>query len=196
MNNSAVSRTIAPEHIDEVLREADLLYSPNEIQAAYDRIAAAITKTLLETLGRYSNPLILVVPIGGLFPATEIISRLDFPLAVDYIHATRYQGDVTGKTLDLLVRPRASLEGRPVIVIDDILDEGITLAAILDFCRANGASQVFSAVLAEKQHNRKPALQHADFTGLVVEDRYVFGCGMDYKGYLRNVRGIHAVKGL
>lgn len=190
------SDTISPEHIDEVLREADCLYTPEEIAAAYDRMAAAITETLDKRMGRYGNPLILAVPIGGLFPAAEIISRLEFPLEVDYIHATRYQGGISGKEPEIRVRPRTPIKDRTVIIIDDILDEGITLAAILDFCRESGARHVFSAVLAEKHHDRKPAIRHADFTGLVVEDRYVFGCGMDYRGYLRNVRGIHAVRGL
>ncbi|VFN05941.1 MAG: hypoxanthine phosphoribosyltransferase [Candidatus Kentron sp. G] len=195
MSNPAISRPLPPERIDEVLRQADLLYSPDEIRLAYDRMAFAITQTLAETLGRYGNPLILAVPIGGLFPAMEIIPRLDFPLEVDYIHATRYQGETAGGRLRFLARPRICLKDRTVIVIDDILDEGITLAAILDFCRDSGARAVFSAVLAQKQHERKPAIRHADFTGLAVEDRYVFGCGMDYKGYLRNLRGIYAVKG-
>jgi len=183
---------LPPEQVDKILREADLLCTPEEVESAYDRIAVAIT----ETLGRTGNPLILIVPIGGVFPAAEIISRLDFALEVDYIHATRYRGDTTGKDLHFLARPQASLEGRTIIVIDDILDEGPTLAAILEFCKKSGAHKVYSAVLAEKRHNRKPTIQHADFTGLTVEDRYVFGCGMDYKGYLRNVRGIYAVKGL
>jgi len=183
-------------HIDEVLREADLLYTPAQVASAYDRIAASITETLTKNLGRYPDPLILVVPIGGIFPGAQIISRLDFPLEVDYLHATRYQGGTTGREIEIPVRPRAPLRGRPVVIIDDILDEGLTLAAVVDFCWAAGACQVLSAVLAEKKHDRKPAIQHADFTGLVVEDRYVFGCGMDYKEYLRNVTGIYAVKGM
>nr|VFK80210.1 MAG: hypoxanthine phosphoribosyltransferase [Candidatus Kentron sp. SD] len=192
MNPPTKLPSIPGQEIDKILREADLLRAPDEIESAYDRIAAAITKTL----GRYANPLILVVPIGGLFPAANIIGRLDFPLEVDYIHATRYRGDTTGKDLRFLSLPRTPLEDRTVIVIDDILDEGPTLAGILDFCRENRARKVYSAVLVEKDHDRKPAIRHADFMGLTVEDRYVFGCGMDYKGYLRNTPGIHAVKGL
>nr|VFK54380.1 MAG: hypoxanthine phosphoribosyltransferase [Candidatus Kentron sp. TUN]VFK61857.1 MAG: hypoxanthine phosphoribosyltransferase [Candidatus Kentron sp. TUN]VFK70481.1 MAG: hypoxanthine phosphoribosyltransferase [Candidatus Kentron sp. TUN] len=192
MNPPTTQPSISPDQVDKVLREADLLCTPDEVRSAYDRIAAAIT----ETFGSDSNPLILAVPIGGLFPAAEIISRLDFALEVDYIHATRYRGDTTGHDLHFLARPRISLAGRTVIVIDDILDEGPTLAGILDFCEKSSAHRVYSAVLAEKIHDRKPTIQHADFTGLTVEDRYVFGCGMDYKGYLRNVQGIYAVKGL
>nr|VFK32004.1 MAG: hypoxanthine phosphoribosyltransferase [Candidatus Kentron sp. MB]VFK35030.1 MAG: hypoxanthine phosphoribosyltransferase [Candidatus Kentron sp. MB]VFK77120.1 MAG: hypoxanthine phosphoribosyltransferase [Candidatus Kentron sp. MB] len=192
MTSPAMSPALTPEQIDKVFDEADLLYGPEEIESAYDRIAAAIT----ETLGRYSNPLVLAAPTGGLFPATEIISRLDFALEVDYIHVTRYRGDITGNELHFLARPQTSLRDRTIIVIDDILDEGPTLTAILDFCRESGAQKVYSAVLVEKDHDRKTGILHADFTGLVVQDRYVFGCGMDYKGYLRNVRGIYAVKGL
>nr|VFK03019.1 MAG: hypoxanthine phosphoribosyltransferase [Candidatus Kentron sp. H] len=193
---NAPSPALRPEEMDRVLHEADLLYTPEEIDAAYDGMAAAITRTLTERLGRYGNPLVLAVPIGGLFPATAIVSRLDFPLAVDYIHATRYRGGTTGKELHFLSYPRTPLHGRAVIVMDDILDEGVTLAAILDYCRKNGASPVFSAVLVEKRHNRGSGIRHADFTGLPVADRYVFGAGMDYKGYLRNAPGIYAVRGL
>jgi hypoxanthine phosphoribosyltransferase len=85
------------------------------------------------------------------------------------------------------------LRDRTVLVVDDILDEGLTLAAIVDFCRQQGARAVYSAVLVEKVHDRKSAAVEADFIGIKVEDRYVFGYGMDYHGYLRNVRGIYAV---
>nr|VFJ67008.1 MAG: hypoxanthine phosphoribosyltransferase [Candidatus Kentron sp. FM]VFJ77239.1 MAG: hypoxanthine phosphoribosyltransferase [Candidatus Kentron sp. FM]VFK16621.1 MAG: hypoxanthine phosphoribosyltransferase [Candidatus Kentron sp. FM] len=141
MNGPAASRPPSPERIDEVLREADLLYSPEEIRLAYDGMAFTITQTLAETPGRYSNPLILAVPIGGLFPAMEIIPRLDFPLEVDY---SATGGKTAGGRLHFLARPRTCLKGRTVIVIDDILDEGVTLAAILDFCRDSGARTVFS----------------------------------------------------
>jgi hypoxanthine phosphoribosyltransferase len=87
------------------------------------------------------------------------------------------------------------VRGRQVLVVDDILDEGVTLAAIMDFLRGQGAARVRSAVLVEKLHERKSGLRHADFVGLQVEDRYVFGYGMDYKGYLRNAPGIYAVSG-
>jgi len=88
------------------------------------------------------------------------------------------------------------LSGRVVVVVDDILDEGLTLTEILDWCRGAGAARVYSAVLVHKRHDRKPGLRRADFTGLEVPDRYVFGYGMDYRGYLRNAPGIFAVRGL
>ena len=111
----------------------------------------------------------------------------------NYLHATRYQGTRGGAVLKWITRPSQDLRGRTVLVVDDILDEGLTLAAILDYCREQGASAVYSAVLVEKKHDRKAANQQADFVGLHIEDRYVFGYGMDYHGYLRNVKGIYAV---
>ena len=93
----------------------------------------------------------------------------------------------------MVVQPRIPLQGRTVLVLDDILDEGNTLAAVLEYCRQAGAARVFSAVLVTKLHERLVKGITADFVGLEVEDLYVFGFGMDYKGYLRNLNGIYAL---
>ena len=177
---------------DEALKTGDLLCTPAEVDGAIDRLAREIT---WELSGR--RPLLLAVMLGGMIPAARLACRLDFPLDLDYAHATRYRGDTRGAELHWYAKPRAPLEGRTVLVVDDILDEGLTLAAVLAHCRELGAQAVYSAVLVHKCHDRKsPALERADFTGLEVPDRYVFGCGMDYKGQLRHLRGIYAVKGL
>ncbi|MFZ5594374.1 MAG: hypoxanthine-guanine phosphoribosyltransferase [Pseudomonadota bacterium] len=170
-----------------VYAKADRLWSLKEIEAALDCMAADITATLAD-----KNPLVLCVMNGGLIPAGGLLPRLDFPLQLDYIHATRYRGATQGGVLHWVVKPSHSLEDRVVLLIDDILDEGVTLAAVIDYCKAEGASEVYSAVLVEKLHDRKNGLQ-ATFKGLDVEDRYVFGYGMDYKGYYRNAPGIYAV---
>lgn len=180
--------SVTPEEALRVYRSADRLYSASEVEQAIDEMARAITEQLAE-----SNPLVLCVLTGALVPTGKLLTRLDFPLQIDYVHATRYRGDTSGGELDWIVRPATPLAGRTVLVVDDILDEGITLAAILRDCRREGAVAVHSAVLVEKQHDRKNGLQ-ADFVGLQVEDRYVFGYGMDYKGYWRNAPGIFAVK--
>lgn len=176
---------------EKVLREADALYSAAEVEAAFDRMALAIAALLRER-----SPVVLPVMIGGLVPAGRLLARLDFPLELDYVHATRYEGGVKGESLRWRTRPGIPLRDRVVLVIDDILDEGFTLAAILEHCRAEGAREVYSAVLVHKHHDRRKAVEKADFTGLEIGDRYVFGSGMDYHGYLRNVSGIYAVRGL
>jgi hypoxanthine phosphoribosyltransferase len=174
-----------------VLREADRLHSAEQVAAAYDRMAAEIGAKL-----KGSNPLVLCVMIGGMVPTVEILRRMDFPHEVDYLHATRYRGETSGSNIVWKVSPSAKLEGRTVLVIDDILDEGHTLVAIQNAIRAQNVKALYTAVLAEKLHNRRHPEARADFIGLAVPDRYVFGGGMDYKNHLRFAPGIYAVKGL
>ncbi len=174
----------------QVLAAADQLYSQSEVEAALDRMAADIQQAIGD-----ADPLLLCVMTGGLVAASELFTRLEFPVQLDYLHATRYRGTRGGSELKWITRPSQSLQERVVLVVDDILDEGLTLAAILAYCREQGASAVYSAVLVEKLHQRRASSLTADFVGLQVEDRYVFGYGMDYHGYWRNVRGIFAVAG-
>lgn len=181
--------TITPEQIREVYAEADCLHSRSEVEAAISRMAEAITATLED-----KNPLVLTVMSGGLIPAGILLPQLEFPLHIDYIHASRYRGNTSGGELHWRVEPRFDVAGRCVLLVDDILDEGLTLQAIIQWCREQGASEVYSAVLVEKLHERNVGVV-ADFVGLKVEDRYLFGYGMDYKEGLRNAPGIFAVKG-
>ena len=169
------------EEIERVLEGADQLVAQAEVEAALDRMAANIEQRLSG-----QNPLLLCVMTGGLIVSSELFTRLQFPVQLDYLHATRYQGTKGGRVLKWITRPSQDLKGRTLLVVDDILDEGLTLAAILEYCREQG-------VLVEKIHERKPDDLRADFVGLRVEDRYLFGYGMDYHGYLRNLKGIYAV---
>lgn len=173
-----------------VFESADCLYSKNDVEQAIIRLSSEITEKL-----RDENPIILCVMNGGLVPAGLLITHLNFPLQVDYLHATRYRGETVGSNLNWLAKPQFDLKDRVVLVIDDILDEGLTLKEILAYCRQQGVKALYSAVLVEKLHDRKKGEQHADFIGLQVADRYVFGYGMDYKGFLRNAPGIYAVQG-
>jgi hypoxanthine phosphoribosyltransferase len=181
--------SISPAEAAAVLRDADCLYSVADVERAFDAMAAAITDRLKD-----ANPILLCVMNGGMVPTGHLIPRLNFPLQVDYVHATRYRDRLHGNELHWLAEPHIALEGRTVLVIDDILDEGVTLQAILEDCTRRGAKEVLSAVLVEKLHDRKHGARHADFIGLPVEDRYVFGYGMDYKGFLRNAPGIFAAR--
>ncbi len=178
-----------PMEAQRVRDAADCLRSADEVAAAYDRLAAAIT---VEYAGK--NPLVLCVMIGGLVPTAEILKRVVFPFELDYLHATRYRGATSGGELVWKQQPTAALEGRQVLVIDDILDEGHTLAAIRKTLLELRPASLKVAVLAEKLHDRRAPGAQAEFIGLSVEDRYVFGCGMDYKEYWRQLPAIYAVK--
>jgi hypoxanthine phosphoribosyltransferase len=178
---------MTPEVAEQVLAAAQPLYSQAEVERALDRLAVEIGAKL-----RTRNPILLCVLNGALIPMGHLLTRLDFPLRHDYIHATRYRGGTSGSELEWIARPKTSLAGETVLIIDDILDEGVTLAGIVDACRTAGAKAVYTAVLVEKRHARGNGFS-ADFVGLEVDDRYVFGFGMDYKGFLRNAAGIFAV---
>ena len=172
----------------EQVLEADLLHSAEAVTAALDRLAAAITARLADR-----DPVILIVMHGALIPGGRLLSRLPFPCQVGYLHATRYQGGTRGGELHWIAPPSVPVTGRVVLVVDDIFDEGVTLKAILEELRRLGAQEVYSAVLVDKIHNQKVDLA-VDFVGLKVEDRYVFGAGMDYHDHLRNLPAIYAVK--
>ena len=170
-----------------VYRAAECLHDEATVRAAVDRLAGEVTATL-----RDKNPLLLCPMTGGVVLAGHLLPQLDFPLEFDYIHATRYAGALQGGELTWKVTPAADLAGRHVLVVDDVLDRGITLAALVDFCHREGAASVLTLVLVDKRCQRKADIE-ANFVGLTTPDRYLFGWGMDYKGYLRNVPGIYAV---
>ncbi len=178
-----------PEQIQKIYDSATCLFTTKEVEAALDRMAIKIHEQLSD-----KNPVILCVMVGGLVPLGNLLPRLDFPLEVDYVHATRYRGEVCGGELHWKVKPSLDLYGRTVLVVDDILDGGVTLAAILAEVKSLGATKVYSAVLVDKHHKRvENGLKHADFVGLEVDDHYIFGYGMDYNEYLRNAPGIFVV---
>ncbi|MBA4697621.1 MAG: hypoxanthine-guanine phosphoribosyltransferase [Legionella sp.] len=178
-----------PTQMKAVYEKATCLYTTKEVEAALDRMAINIHEQLHD-----KNPVLLCVMIGGLVPMGNLLPRLDFPLEVDYVHATRYTGEIKGGTLQWKVKPRVNLKDRTVLVVDDILDGGRTLAAIMDEVKAMGATEVYSAVLVDKNCERdEDGLTSANFVGLHVDDHYIFGYGMDYKEYLRNAPGIFVV---
>jgi hypoxanthine phosphoribosyltransferase len=176
------------QEAERVFAGADRLYTREEVETALDRMAVAVTLKL-----RDHNPLILCLMLGAVVVTGKLLTRLRFPLQLEYIHATRYRGATRGGELEWLRLPRDRIRGRTVLIVDDILDEGITLKAITSACREAGASAVYSAVLLDKQLDKPKQFPRADFTGLTIPDRYVFGYGMDYKEYLRNCDGIYAV---
>jgi hypoxanthine phosphoribosyltransferase len=177
------------ELLDKIARlqeEADLVHSQQAVQVALESLAKDIETSLAG-----SNPLVLCLMIGGLTATGWLLPRLSFPLQLDYIHATRYRGDLRGHDLEWHARPMIPVCDRTILLIDDIFDRGETLTQVADDCRMRGARQVFSAVLVRKQ--RAHSGMQPDFIGLEAPDRYLFGCGLDYKNYLRNLPAIYAV---
>lgn len=171
------------------LEDSDLVAGSAEVQSAIDRLAAEVTQAMS---GEY--PLVLVVMGGAVVFAGQLLPKLRFPMDFDYVHATRYGAAVQGGGIDWKVTPPDHVRGRVLLVLDDILDGGETLRAISDRLLALGAKRVRCAVLVEKILARPKPIA-ADFVGLRIPDRFVFGCGMDAKGYWRNLPEIRAIKG-
>lgn len=175
--------------LDEVLAvqsSGECLFDQAAIDAALDRMADRITQLIGD-----SNPVVLCVMTGGIIPAGQLLPRLQFPLELDYIHATRYGKQTRGGDLQWVHRPGIGLKGRVVLLVDDILDQGMTLAAVKSYCESEGAAACYSAVVVDKKIQQSKPIQ-ADFVGVEAVDRYLYGSGMDYKGYLRNQPGIYA----
>jgi hypoxanthine phosphoribosyltransferase len=179
---------MTPETPESVLAQAQELYSAQQVAGVLAGMADEIAAMLSA-----HNPLVLCVMKGAVVFAGQLMPLLRFPLSFDYIHATRYRDQTRGGELDWKFFPSELLRGRHVLVLDDILDQGLTLAAIRDRCLAEGARSFYCAVLLEKMISLpKPIV--ADFVGMRVPDRYVFGCGMDVNGMWRNLPGIYALR--
>lgn len=180
---------ITPERAREILAKGQLIHSEQAIQEAVARVAGEISARLSD-----SNPVVLCVMAGGVIFAGQLLPRLRFPLDFDYLHASRYQQEMQGRSLAWRVAPWISLKDRSVLVIDDILDEGITLSAIRDRILQMGARECLTAVLVDKERAGEKPIK-ADFVALQVPDRFVFGAGMDIHGAWRNLPEIYAFGG-
>lgn len=172
---------------DAIAARAELLVSAADMELALDRMAGEIAAVLAD-----KDPLVLCVMTGAVVAVGRLLPRLGFPLRLDYIHATRYQGATSGGDLAWRYRPSEAIRGEHVLVVDDILDAGVTLDCVARACREDGAASVHTAVLVEKLRPRSPDLA-ADFVGVRVPDRYLIGYGLDYRNYFRNVPGVYAV---
>lgn len=176
------------QQAQQILDSAELIHSEQVVSQTVQQLAAEITQVL-----SHQYPLVFCVMGGAVVFTGQLLPKLRFPLDFDYLHLSRYDKKKQGGTTRWQVEPHETVRDRVVLVLDDILDEGITLAAIRDKILMSGSKAFYSAVLAEKEIG-KPKPYKADFVGLTVPDRYVFGYGMDIEGVWRNLPAIYAVK--
>ena len=177
-----------PNKARAMLANADLIHSEETVQTALAQVAAVICERLAD-----KNPLVLCVMTGGVIFCGQLLPKLAFPLDFDYLHATRYGPETQGGKISWRMAPWTSVKGRTVLVVDDILDEGVTLAAVKESLSRLGAAEVLLAVFTDKINGKQKPIT-ADFVGLTVPDRFVFGFGMDVDGAWRNLPAIYAMK--
>ncbi|MCG2577878.1 hypoxanthine-guanine phosphoribosyltransferase [Dechloromonas sp. XY25] len=171
-----------------MLDNAEVIHDESTVQRAVDEVAAAICARLAD-----KYPLVLCVMTGGIVFCGQLMTKLGFPLDFDYLHATRYGPETQGGKISWRTAPWTSVRGRSVLVVDDILDEGVTLAAVKESLTRMGAAEVLTAVFADKINGKHKPIA-ADFVGLTVPDRFVFGFGMDAGGVWRNLPAVYAMK--
>lgn len=173
----------------ELLRRSTVLATRDDVRAAVDRMAQEVN-------AYYGNrPIVLlIVMTGAVLPAAWLASRLRMPVMMDFVHATRYAGTTEGGEIEFRVPPRINLQNREVLIVDDIYDIGLTLEMIEDYCRARHASSVNSAVLVRKIHDRPTTGNLPRFIGMDIEDKYIFGCGMDAYEHWRHLHEIRALE--
>jgi hypoxanthine phosphoribosyltransferase len=172
----------------QYLQRAEIIHSELAVSQAISDIATKLNQD-------YANkqPVVLSVMSGALFFTGQLLPKLSFPLELYYVHATRYRGELNGNLIEWKVKPTAEVKNRDVLILDDILDEGVTLKAIVDLCKLLGAKEVKVAVLVEKTINKsKPIV--ADYVELLLPNCYVFGCGMDVHNWWRNLPAIYALR--
>lgn len=182
-------KQISTKEIEQTLRNSECLISSIEVSAAYERLAAQLN---LHFAGL--NPIVMVVMNGGLIPAGQLLPHLTFYHRMNYIHATRYRDNQGSNELVWKYKPDIHIENEHILLIDDIFDEGVTLKAIVEELKKEKPASLKCCVLLNKIHDRKVENFNVDFVGINVEDRYVYGCGMDFHGYLRHMPGIYAIK--
>jgi hypoxanthine phosphoribosyltransferase len=175
-----------------LLANAEEIVSADKVQAAVRNVADVLNQRFdNDETGEF--PLVLGVMGGAVVFTGNLLPQLTFPLEFDYIHVTRYGDLDRGGEVVWKVIPRQDVTGRTIIIVDDILDEGETLAHVKQRLLDMGAAEVILAVFADKELGKVKPVQ-ADIVGLTVPNQFVVGFGMDAHGYWRNLPGLWVIR--
>jgi len=174
----------------EIHSSADLLFDRQAVEQGIADLAAKVAKDCEKDF-----PIVLCVMNGGLYLTGQLLRHWDFPMTLDYVHATRYRLATLGKDVLWKAYPQNEIKDRHVIIVDDIFDQGYTLEEIRSYCVKHGARKCSSVFLIRKTHDRKKSSIQPDYVGLECDDCYVYGAGMDLNGHFRNLSSIHFVAG-
>lgn len=180
------------QEVEQLKEKSEMIYSKSAVEKSIAQVAAHMNSALAN-----KAPVFLCVMNGALIFMGQLMTQLNFPLQINYVHASRYQGEIEAKPqIDWIAKPAVELQGRTVVIVEDILDSGLTMQLIYEYCQQQQAKEILTATLVDKQRSREVhGLDHCDFTGLETSNKFLFGYGLDYKGFLRNEPGIFEVSG-
>ncbi|MCP4490531.1 MAG: hypoxanthine-guanine phosphoribosyltransferase [Gammaproteobacteria bacterium] len=176
------------ERAQQVHQEAVPLFDADAVEQSIAELAARVAADCENDF-----PLVLCVMNGGFYLAGQLLRYWEFPLTVDYVHATRYRLATLGEDVLWKSYPQNEIRDRHVLIIDDIFDQGYTLEEVTAYCNQHGAKSCQSIFLIRKTHDHRKADINPDYVGLECGDCYVYGAGMDLNGYFRNLSGIYYI---
>ncbi|MEM8843767.1 MAG: hypoxanthine-guanine phosphoribosyltransferase [Pseudomonadota bacterium] len=179
---------MSAQELQDIKDNSDLIFSSSQIKTAVETIGLELEKSI-----RNKNAILLCVMNGGLVFTSDLMRSLDCNLRLDYLQVARYMDKTVGGSLHWHTEPQLSLQDQVIVIADDIYDEGYTMEELVSYCKKHGAKEVITVVLLLKQKASRQVDLKPDLFGLEVEDRYVYGYGMDYQGHLRNVPDIYAI---
>ena len=166
-----------------------------KILLSRDIIAVRVKELAAEISAHYGEQELHCIALmnGALTFTADLIRHLDMKLSLDTLNVSSYCGHASSGELNIRSVLKIPVTGREVLLIDDILDTGLTLKKVYEHLRAEGATHVKTCVLLDKAVPRKPgALEHADFTGFHIGNEYVAGYGIDDNEFSRNLPDIIA----
>ena len=163
---------------------AHCVFDAETVDVAVDRVAVELALKLWD-----ARPVVICLMNGGLPFTADLLRRFHFDLELDYLHLSRYR-HTTGGEIRFVRRLERPLKGRTVLLVDDVLDEGETLAAAQREVRAAQPDELLSAVLVRKDTQ---AAAEADYVALEGPDEFLVGRGMDCDGAFRQLSGIYAL---
>lgn len=179
---------LTSQQLQQVRDNSDLIYDASQIARAVENMGLQLASKVKD-----KNAILICVMNGGIILTSDLMRAIGIDVRLDYLQVARYRDKTVGGSLHWLKEPQLSLEGQTVVIVDDIYDEGYTMEELVSYCDKHGAKEVITTVLLYKQKSSQQVGNKPDIHGLQVTDRYVYGYGMDYKGYLRNIPAIYAI---
>ncbi len=166
-----------------------ILYSQDDINQRLNQLANTITEKY-----RDQFPVIVSVMTGAMVFATDMIKRMNFKLNVDYVDVSSYEnGDQSTGQVKLVQDLSHSIKGRPVIIMEDIIDTGYTLQYLTNLLADRDAKSIEICALLDKPARRQVNVE-ADYIGFTVPDEFIVGYGLDYDGLYRNLPFVGILK--